>query len=415
MKSTVENELVVKTTCHDQANEKIGDADAETYTTVSPKSGGPSLITDWDQGLIGWDFSNKFMTMVLVLVSAFMIPAASTLFAPGESIMAKEFGLTSVLHISTLTSSVVKQLTVSVYILGFGWAPLSEMYGRKHVIIISNFLFTCHNMGCSEARSVAMFLIFRALYGVLGCAGLVVGAGIISDMYLPQETGGFTSEYAGWRWTFRMIECVGGTNPVILLRRLVFFALSIYMLIVFSYFYVFFTTITTVLTTKYGWSVELAGLSFIGIGCGTFFSVLAVGYTNDRLVMYLTKRNCGIREPEMRLLPTIVGSIMVAASMFWYGWGVQFPLVMSFFSIGAGMIASLIPIQAYIIDATTALNILRFSAAALIPMCPPTLIAKLDYGWGYSVLGFLAAGLCTTMSLLFVKFGKPFCNYPSRI
>ncbi|KAK9241629.1 major facilitator superfamily domain-containing protein [Lipomyces tetrasporus] len=206
------------------------------------------------------------------------------------------------------------------------------MYGRKHVIIISNFLFTCLNMGCSEATSVAMLLLFRALSGVLGCAGLVVGVGIISDMYLPQETGRATSLFllgpiiwaasrriylrtcglavdipndrvSRWCYGVPLLFFVKETNPAILLRRKagrvatsmktpglvsvidahqqaippgrkltiglaraakilcsspVVFALSIYMLIVFSYIYVFFTIITAVLTTKYGWSVELA-------------------------------------------------------------------------------------------------------------------------------------------------------------
>ncbi|KAK9487099.1 major facilitator superfamily domain-containing protein [Lipomyces starkeyi] len=481
------------------------------------KLAGQSLLTDLDNGLIGWDSDAdptnpknwpkrvKIRVMIFVLVTAFMIPTASTLFAPGESIMAKEFGL---------TNSVVKQFTVSAYVLGFGYgplmhAPLSEMYGRKYVVVCSNFLFAALNIGCSEATSVAMFLVFRALSGVLGCAGMVVGAGIISDMYRPEETGratalfllgpimgpvfgpilgGFISQRAGWRWTFRAIECLGGvmmaafiffvkeTNAAIILRqkanrmarsmerpelisiidsrqprmspgrklamgllraaKLLFtspvvLALSIYMLIAYAYLYVFFTTITAVLTTRYGWSIELAGLSFIGIGCGTFFSVAAVGSTNDTLVMYLTKRNNGVREPEMRLGPMIFGSILIPASMFWYGWGVQkqihwFPLVMSFFPIGAGLLGSLIPIQAYLIDlygplgaaasATAALNILRCTAAAFIPLCVPSLIARFDYGWGYSIFGFLAVGLCTSMSIFFVKFGKPFRRrFPPRL
>ncbi|KAK9377076.1 major facilitator superfamily domain-containing protein [Lipomyces chichibuensis] len=493
------------------------DREEQLDKVAQSKLAGQSLLTDLDNGLIGWDSDAdptnpknwpkrvKIRVMIFVLVTAFMVPTASTLFAPGESIMAKEFGL---------TNSVVKQFTVSAYVFGFGYgplmhAPLSEIYGRKYVVACSNFLFAALNIGCSEATSVAMFLVFRALSGVLGSAGLVVGAGIISDMYRPEETGratslfllgpimgpvfgpilgGFISQRAGWRWTFRAIECLGGvmmvafiffvkeTNAAILLRQKanrlaksmerpelisiidsrqprmspgrkltmgllraakllctspVVLSLSIYMLIAYSYLYVFFTTITAVLTTRYGWPIELAGLSFIGIGCGTFFSLVVVGSTNDSLVMYLTKRNNGVREPEMRLGPMIFGSILVPVSMFWYGWGVEkkihwFPLVMSFFPIGAGLLASLIPIQAYLIDlygplgaaasATAALNILRCTAAALIPLCVPTLIVRFDFGWGYSIFGFLAVGLCTIMSIFFVKFGKPFRRrFPPRM
>ncbi|KAK9452861.1 major facilitator superfamily domain-containing protein [Dipodascopsis uninucleata] len=464
-------------------------------------------LSDMSKGLIGWESADdvenpknwpkkeKLRTMVLVLITAFMIPVASTIFAPGKGLLAKEFNV---------TNSVIEQFTVSAYVLGFGWgplihAPLSELYGRKHVVVISNFLFATLNLGCSEATGIGMFLAFRALSGIFGCAGMVVGAGIISDMYRPHETGratslfllgpimgpvggpilgGFISQHAGWRWTFRVMECMGGvmallfffvvkeTNASILLRKKaadlsntlnrpdlisvidskqpqltparkiaialtraiklivtspIVFSFAIYMSVAYAYLYAFFTTIPTVLVNKYNWSIESSGLAFLGVGCGTTFSVAVVGSTNDRLVEYLTSKNNGIREPEMRLSPLIFGSILIPTSMFWYGWGVQthvfwFVLVMSFFPIGAGLLASLIPIQSYLIDlygplgvaasATAALNLLRSTAAAFVPLAIPSLIDRLDYGWGYSLLGFLALALCTLPSFFFVKFGK---------
>ncbi|KAK9465017.1 major facilitator superfamily domain-containing protein [Lipomyces arxii] len=477
----------------------------------------PSLISDLDNSLVGWDSENdpknprnwssrtKLGVLILVGILGFMIPSVSTLFAPGEPLMAKEFHL---------TNHIVQQLTISVYVLGFGWgplvhAPMSEMYGRQYVILISNILFTGLNLGCSEARNVAMLLVFRLLTSICGCAGMVVGAGIISDLYPPEEIGratavfmlgpimgpmlgpilgGFISQRAGWRWTIRVIICMGGvmtvvlvllvpeTNAAVLLRRKaaslakstgridlvsiidsrlpkvsprqrlatafvrvakllcispVIQMFTLFMLIAYAYLYIFFTTITLVMTTKYGWPMESAGLAFIGIGCGTAFSVAVVGGTNDKLVKYLTKRNGGVRQPEMRLGPLLFGSIMIPTAMFWYGWAVQrhvhwFVVIMSFFPCGAGMIASLHPTQAYLIDlygplgaaasATAALNLTRCTAAALIPLCVPSLIARFDYGLGYSILGILGFALCSSMSVFFVWYGQSFRErFPPRI
>ncbi|KAK9450080.1 major facilitator superfamily domain-containing protein [Limtongia smithiae] len=466
-------------------------------------------LCDWDAGLVGWDSLDdpenpknwpqrqKTQVMIVVLVTALMVPIVSTLFAPGQSLMAEEFGL---------TNKVLIQFTISAYVLGFGWgplfhAPLSELYGRKYVVAASNMFLAILNIGCSEATSVAMFLVFRALSGILGCAGLVVGAGIISDMYRKEDTGratamfllgpimgpvvgpilgGFISQRAGWRWCFRVIEffacfmsvmyvfAVKESNPTILLRRKVerlrrelnrpelisiidsrmppispsrklalgltravrlmltspvVMLMSLYMTIAYAYLYVFFTTLTDVLINDYGWTIELSGLGYISVGVGTLTSVLVVGGTNDKLVLYLARRNGGVRVPEMRLGPLTVGSILIPASLFWYGWGVQrhihwFPLILSLAPMGAGLLASLIPIQAYLIElygpfgaaasATAALNLMRSTAAALIPLAVPSLVDRLDYGWGYSLLGFIAVFVCTSMSFFFVRFGKAF-------
>ncbi|KAK9459830.1 major facilitator superfamily domain-containing protein [Lipomyces oligophaga] len=483
----------------------------------SPSATAPSFLSDFEHNLVGWDspddptnpknWSNrqKLFVMFLVLITGLMVPTVSTLFAPGQSLMAAEFGL---------SNKIVKQFTISAYVLGFGWgpllhAPLSEMYGRKYVIGFSNLLLSVLNVGCSEATSVGMFIAFRTLSGILGCAGMVCGAGIISDMYPPEQTGratalyllgpimgpvcgpilgGFISQRAGWRWCFRVIEIfafvmamlfifiIKETNTAVLLRRKakrlraqtgndrfisiidsrsapltpfksfytrlsraiklilispVVQALSLYMAVAYSYLYLFFTTLSEVMTQEYGWSIEISGLAFLGVGTGTLSAVLSVGSTNDKLVGYLAKRNNGVRQPEMRLGPVILGSILIPGALFWYGWAVErhifwFALVISLFPMGFGLISSLLPIQAYLIDlysplgaaasATAALNLLRSTAAAFVPLAIPNLVGNLGYGWGYSLLGFVSILFCTCTSLLFIKYGQRIREqFPPRV
>ena len=98
-----------------------------------------------------------------------MQPLASTLFAPGEAYVAEEFGE---------YNSTVLSLMISVYVLGFGWGPLiygplSELYGRKYLVSISNLFFAVLNLGCSEAHRTGTFIAFRFLGSLLGSAGMV--------------------------------------------------------------------------------------------------------------------------------------------------------------------------------------------------------------------------------------------------
>ncbi|KAK9242784.1 major facilitator superfamily domain-containing protein [Lipomyces tetrasporus] len=215
-------------------------SDVEDQKRKGPPRGAvPMPLTNLEKGLIGWDgpddpenpmnwsLRHKWRNMSFVAFSTFMLPLASTLFAPGVGYVAAEFHE---------TNTTILSFMVSIFVLGFGWgpmllhAPLSELYGRKYVIACSNLVFAIFNIGCAWANSVDTFLACRFLGGLLGCASLVVGGGVISDMFRREEMGsassafalgplmgpvvgpilgGFMAERIGWRWTFRFLLILG--------------------------------------------------------------------------------------------------------------------------------------------------------------------------------------------------------------
>lgn len=101
------------------------------------------------------------------------------------------------------------------------------------------------------------------------------------------------------------------------------FILSLYMSIVYGLLYLLFTTITTVYESTYGWSPQLCGLAYLGIGLGFFLGLGVVGKTNDKTVTKLTAANGGVFEPEMRLAACGLFALFVPISFFWYGWSVD--------------------------------------------------------------------------------------------
>ncbi|KAK9472615.1 major facilitator superfamily domain-containing protein [Dipodascopsis tothii] len=466
-----------------------------------------NVVTDWEKGLIGWDSpedpanpknwssAKKWRTMGLVAVSCFMLPLASTLFAPGVEYVILEFHQ---------TNATVETFMISIFVLGFGWgpllchAPMSELFGRKYVICVSNLVFALFNIGCSEAHNTATFMACRFLGGFLGCAAMVVGGGVIGDMFKPQQmgraasifalgplmgpvvgpvAGGFIAETIGWRWTFRILLILGmimtvlffvlveETSAPAILRvkarrlrkehnrsdlishidkgrdlrpaviwwqcfsrplRLLFtnpivtFA-AVYMGFAFAYLYMFVTTITYVFRDYYGFSTGLTGLAYLGLGTGLMIGVSSVGATSDKLVAYLTKKNNGVRQPEFRLRPLYLSCLCIPASMFWYGWAIEqhrhwIAVILSMIPMGIGMVSSMLPIQTYLIEvfapygfapsATAAGNCLRMTAGAFFPLCGTKLYASLGFGWGCSLLGFLAFGCCGSMALAFNIYGQ---------
>ncbi|KAK9237172.1 major facilitator superfamily domain-containing protein [Lipomyces kononenkoae] len=481
--------------------------DVEAQKPKAPPRGPPPMpLTNLEKGLIGWESPDdpenpmnwtvrrKWRTMSFVAFSTFMLPLASTLFAPGVADVAAEFHE---------TNTTILTFMVSIFVLGFGWgpmffhAPLSELYGRKYVIAGSNLLFAIFNIGCAWANSVNTFLACRFLGGLLGCASLVVGGGVISDMFKREEMGGASSVYAlgpllgpvvgpiiggfmaervGWRWTFRLLLILGAcmsviffafvdeTNPPALLRRKTFkkrkelgrpelisaldefntrspvqifwhgisrplaliatspavMFLGLFMAISFAYLYIFLTTVAGVFTEIYHFSTGTAGLSYLGLGTGLMAGLFAVGSTNDRLVQYLTKRNNGVRLPEFRLRPLLLSCILFPVAMIWYGWAVErrahwFAVVASMFPLGFGMVASMLPIQTYLVEvygryglaasAMAAGNCLRMTAGAFFPLVAPTLFHNLGYSWGGTLLGLLALVILTSMAITFSFFG----------
>ena len=56
-------------------------------------------------------------------------------------------------------------------------------------------------------------------------------------------------------------------------------------------------------------------------------------------------------------------------------------------------------------SAMAANTVLRSAFAAIIPLAGPTMYRSLGYGWGASLLGFIAAS-CIPIPFLFMRYGE---------
>lgn len=141
-------------------------------------------------------------------------------------------------------SKEVAYVGISLYVLGFAlgpliWSPLSEIYGRRRIYIISMASFTAFTAGTAGVTNTESLLILRFLAGSMGSSGMALPGGVIADIF-PATTrglamdmfatapllgptlgpiiGGFISESIGWRW----VEGVLAIFSAVLVTAMVF-------------------------------------------------------------------------------------------------------------------------------------------------------------------------------------------------
>lgn len=86
------------------------------------------------------------------------------------------------------TSDAAAQLTMAVCMLGLGLGqliagPLSDRWGRRAPVLAGVFTFTVFSLACAWAPTIQWLLIFRALQGIGGSAGMVIALAIARDLF----------------------------------------------------------------------------------------------------------------------------------------------------------------------------------------------------------------------------------------
>ncbi|KAF2432079.1 MFS general substrate transporter [Tothia fuscella] len=207
---------------------------------------------------------------------------------------------------------------------------------------------------------------------------------------------------------FRMIA----TQPIIQV-------IGLYMAYLYGLMYLLLSTFPTLWTGQYGENVGIGGLNYISLGTGFFLGTQITAPLNDRIYKRLKKQNNGIGKPEFRVPAMFVGSTFIPIGLFWYGWSAQAKLHWIMPNIGAaifaaGSIVCFQCMQTYIVDSytryaasgTAAAVLLRSLAGFGFPLFAPYMYGKLGYGWGNSLLGFVAIGMGIPAPFLFWFYGE---------
>ena len=155
-------------------------------------------------------------------------------------------------------SEEVSLLTITVFVIGFGvgplvFAPLSEMFGRKPVYVVTIALAIIFEIPCAVAQNIGTLIVCRLIDGIAFSAPMTLVGGTLADLWKNEErgvpmavfsaapfigpaigplVGGFLGEAAGWRWLYWIQLILAGISfcmltitvpetyaPVLLSRR----------------------------------------------------------------------------------------------------------------------------------------------------------------------------------------------------
>lgn len=177
---------------------------------------------------------------------------------------------------------------------------------------------------------------------------------------------------------------------------------------VYSILYLFFTTFTFLFSEVYHFSEGVIGLTFIGSGIGMMAGMLTYGFTSDKIIARLTqKHDLEKAKPEFRLPLAILAAPFIPAGLFLYGWSAEYhihwvvPLLGTALN-GFGFTILMSSIANYMMDTFTihaasamaAITVSRSIFGATFPLFALQMYGAMGWGWGNSLLGFIALAGC---------------------
>ncbi|KAH7204875.1 major facilitator superfamily domain-containing protein [Fusarium redolens] len=199
--------------------------------------------------------------------------------------------------------------------------------------------------------------------------------------------------------------------------------LSLFSALLLGILYLFFGTFPLIFGTTYGFNQWQSGLAFIGIMISMLFGV-ATDPIWRRIRVYLIEKHDretgveNISEPEFRLPPAILGSLLVPIGLFMFAWTSRpwihwiVPIIGSAI-FGAGNALILTGIFTFLVEAypvyaasTLAANsFVRNLFAAGLPLFGNQMYTKMGYQWASSLIAFLTLALMP-LPYIFLIYGK---------
>ncbi|KAF1810827.1 cycloheximide resistance protein [Eremomyces bilateralis CBS 781.70] len=399
-----------------------------------------------------FDSTNEALGSFVVTVFVLGLAAGPVVFAPLSELKGRYI----VQHIGTVG--------FTAFTIACALAPNME-----GLIVIRLFQGIFGSVGITNGGAIISDIVKQEERGV---ALSMYSYGVLFGPIIGPIAGGFLNTAKGWRWVFWVLSiCLGvitclsfliwreSYEPFLLRKKaarlrqetgnlalrseydsdlpprvhfargiaraicmLIFspvvLSLSIYTGLVYAYFYLLFTTFTSIFSGIYNFSTDIVGLSFVGVGVGFLIGQIAFSNISDRLLKSLAAKRGGGFKPEYRMPPCLIGAVCIPIGLFWYGWAAQarahwiVPLIGTSF-VGLGNSIIFMSITTYTIDAygmysasaLAANTVTRSIMAAVLPLAAPPMYAALGIGWGNSLLAFLAIAMMPVPWLLF-KYGE---------
>ncbi|KAJ5698176.1 hypothetical protein N7462_000181 [Penicillium macrosclerotiorum] len=338
-------------------------------------------------------------------------------------------------------------------------------------LIILRFLAACFGSSLLTNAGGVIADMFSATERCLAMS-LFANAAFCGPVLGP-IIGGFLGMNAGWRWVMGLLAAVSGVlfitccllvpetyMPILLQRRArrlskisgkvyrsefevqqgkisakiafktvlcrpfilllcepIVLLLSIYIATIYGTLYMMFGAFQIVFQDERQWNQGLSGLALLGLLVGVLCALGFTIFDNKRYTKIQEMHN-GFAPPEARLLPCLIGAIVLPISLFAFAWTTFQSIhwivgIIAIAPFGFGMVILYLSITNYLIDSYTifaasalaANSILRSFIGAAFPLFTVTMYDNLGVHWASSVPAFLALA-CAPFPFLISKYGQ---------
>ncbi|KAJ6159482.1 hypothetical protein N7497_004019 [Penicillium chrysogenum] len=336
----------------------------------------------------------KWVITIMLGMMTICVTFGSSVFSTATKQTARKFGV----------SPEVMVLAVSLFVLGFAFGPiifgpLSELYGRKRPLFVGMFIFAIFQIPVACALAIVSGILADMFDPVeRGIAMAIFAAATFIGPVAGPIIGGFvTISYLGWRWTeyitaiwafataavallvipetfeptllaqrakrlrhktknwalhakaeekvvnYRDIAVRYLLRPFqMLLQEPILLLVTLYTGFIYAFLYTCFVAYPISFQEERGWNGGVGALPFVAVICGVFCACLIIiAFSLTRYRTFIIRN--GRVKPEERLIPMILGGILLPAGMFWFGWTSNphitwVPQVVSGSFLGSGVI-----------------------------------------------------------------------------
>lgn len=126
-----------------------------------------------------------FIPATLGMLTAFG-PFVTDFYLPVLPEMSEFFHTSPALASLSLTSGMIGLAAGQIFI-----GPLTDKYGRKHILVASMILFTIASILCIFSPNIYAFNLMRVFQGLAGAGGIVISKSMATDMYKGKELADF--------------------------------------------------------------------------------------------------------------------------------------------------------------------------------------------------------------------------------
>ncbi|MCJ1391464.1 hypothetical protein MMC18_004328 [Xylographa bjoerkii] len=180
---------------------------------------------------LNWPNHRKWTVTLLCSMSGLVTLMSGTMMAPALAAIGHDLRL----------DDAAANLTLSIFVLAFAFgpillAPISEIYGRRPVWLLSGVFYVIFNTVCGFAQDNATMVAARFLAGIGASVEFAVTNPVLADCWRPEQRGlslsismfipllgtaigpiigGVITDKIGWRWLFWIVSIFSGLITVV--------------------------------------------------------------------------------------------------------------------------------------------------------------------------------------------------------